>query len=108
MTGEIHTLNGLPPNAVIKWNKLYKDTTLHVGDEDIVYIDLGNSIKIDAGQYSELGFFRVAVINAKLGNWSSIESSISLNTHDVAVDIVRLAKKYSDQRFVEIAGLFDQ
>ncbi len=99
-------LVGLPKDCVVYWSHLYVDTSQHICDEDITYIKLSNGITIDAGQYGDPSFFKVVVVPVNDNGWIEIESVICRTTQEVAFAIVKLANKYMDEWYVNIANSF--
>lgn len=94
-------LIGLPETAKIIWSTIYKNPEDHIADEDMVWIDIGNNLGIDAGQYGRESFFRVVVVN-NVGQWNPIETVICIDTEEVAREIIRLANKYSNEEYYSI------
>lgn len=102
MSEELIELVGLPEGCTVHWSRLHKSQENHVYNEDMVYITLKNGLTVDAGQYGRVPFFNVMVISGE--NWDApVENCICQTTQEVADSIIRLANKYSEEWFSNIA-----
>lgn len=79
--------------------KIEEDGMYH---EDIFQITLKNGIVVDAGQYGINKFFNVMVISKS--DWNHpVESCICKTIQDMADTTVKLANKYNEEWYGQIA-----
>lgn len=101
-------LLGLPNDCKVMWHSLEIDSEDHIHDEDITYIILKNGVQIDAGQYGmpDQSCFEVNVVSQTKDpqGWKVVENSICRTTQEVANEIVRLANKYNDEWYANVAS----
>ncbi len=103
MTQEYHEINGLPEGAEVKWANIPTAEYGHYLGEDMVYIEMGGEIAIDAGSYGWPDkFLRVDAVHVRYG-WHCVETVWCRDTAEMAVEVVRMANKWNDTKLREMA-----